>query len=67
MHYDTGLYHAQAIRWIEEYGVVPGLANLHSRFGYNSASFALSAFFSETWLIGRLITAWLDFCAAVRV
>ena len=44
MHYDTGLYHAQAIRWIEEYGVVPGLANLHSRFGYNSASFALSAF-----------------------
>ena len=53
MHYDTGLYHAQAIRWIEEYGVVPGLANLHSRFGYNSASFALSAFFSETWLIGQ--------------
>ena len=53
MHYDTGLYHAQAIRWIEEYGVVPGLANLPSRFGYNSASFALSAFFSETWLIGR--------------
>ena len=53
MHDDTGLYHAQAIRWIEEYGVVPGLANLHSRFGYNSASFALSAFFSETWLIGR--------------
>ena len=55
MHYDTGLYHAQAIRWIEEYGVVPGLANLHSRFGYNSASFALSAFFSETWLIGQQI------------
>lgn len=45
MHYDTGLYHAQAIRWIEEYGVVPGLANLHSRFGYNSAAFALCALF----------------------
>ncbi|MBQ7840775.1 MAG: hypothetical protein IJ390_09880 [Lachnospiraceae bacterium] len=45
MHYDTGLYHAQSIRWIEEYGVVPGLANLHSRFGYNSAAFALCAFF----------------------
>lgn len=25
--YDTGLYHAQAIRWVEEYGVVPGLGN----------------------------------------
>ena len=31
IHYDTGLYHAQSIRWIEEYGVVPGLGNLHSR------------------------------------
>lgn len=50
MHYDTGLYHAQAIRWIEEYGVVPGLANLHSRFGYNSASFALCALFGGAGL-----------------
>ena len=40
MHVDTGLYHAQAIRWIEEYGVVPGLGNLHSRFAYNSAAFS---------------------------
>lgn len=31
LHFDSGLYHAQAIRWIEEYGVVPGLANLHCR------------------------------------
>lgn len=45
MHYDTGLYHAQSIRWIEEYGVVPGLANLHNRFGYNSAAFALCALY----------------------
>lgn len=50
MHYDTGLYHAQAIRWIGEYGVVPGLANLHSRFGYNSASFALCALFGGAGL-----------------
>lgn len=45
-HYDTGLYHAQAIRWVEEYGVVKGLALLHCRFGYNSAAFPLSALFS---------------------
>ena len=45
MHFDTGLYHTQSIRWIEEYGVVPGLANLHSRFGYNSAAFALCALY----------------------
>ena len=50
MHYDTDLYHAQAIRWIEEYGVVRGLGNLHLRLGYNSASFALSALFSMSFL-----------------
>ena len=46
MHYDTGLYHAQAIRWIEEYGSVPGLANLHTRLGYNSSAFCLNALYS---------------------
>lgn len=57
MHYDSDLYHAQSIRWIEEYGVVPGLANLHNRFGYNSASFALSALFSMKWLLGTSVHA----------
>lgn len=54
MHVDTGLYHAQAIRWIEEYGVVPGLGNLHSRFAYNSAAFPLCAVYSMRWLGGSL-------------
>lgn len=53
MHFDTNLYHAQAIRWIEEYGVVSGLANLQSRFGYNSAEFALNALYSCKWCLGR--------------
>ncbi|WP_026523361.1 MULTISPECIES: LIC_10190 family membrane protein [unclassified Butyrivibrio] len=50
MHYDTDLYHAQAIRWIEEYGVIKGLGNLHLRLGYNSSSFALSALFSMSFM-----------------
>ena len=50
IHYDTGLYHAQSIRWIEEYGVVKGLGNLHCRLAYNSASFALSALYSMAFL-----------------
>ena len=50
IHYDTGLYHAQSIRWIEEYGVVPGLGNLHVRLAYNSAAFALSALYSFAFL-----------------
>lgn len=52
-HYDTSLYHAQAIRWIEEYGIVPGLGNLHNRFAYNSAFMPLQALFSLKWLLGQ--------------
>lgn len=48
---DTYIYHAQAIRWIEEYGVVPGLGNLHNRFAYNSAFLPLQALFSFSWLL----------------
>lgn len=65
MHVDTGLYHAQAIRWIEEYGVVPGLGNLHSRFAYNSAAFALCALFSMKWLFGEPMHAVQGFFALV--
>lgn len=53
IHYDTGLYHAQSIRWIEEYGVVRGLGNLHCRLAYNSSSFALSALYSMAFLGGQ--------------
>ncbi|MGL5260622.1 MAG: LIC_10190 family membrane protein [Lachnospiraceae bacterium] len=52
-HYDTGLYHAQSIRWIEEYGVVKGLGNLHNRLAYNSSFFSLQALFSFRFLIGK--------------
>jgi len=38
-HYDTGLYGAPAVRWIQTYPAVPGLANLHGRFGFNSSVF----------------------------
>lgn len=52
-HYDTALYHAQAIRWVEEYGVVKGLGNLHFRFAYNSAFIPLQALFSLKWLVSQ--------------
>lgn len=50
MHYDSDLYHAQSIRWIEEYGVVKGLGNIHVRFAYNSSFFALSALYSMSFI-----------------
>lgn len=52
-HYDTDLYHAQSIRWIEEYGIAPGLGNLHHRLAYNSAFFSLQALFSWRFILGR--------------
>lgn len=42
---DTGGYHAPMIEWIHAYAVVPGLANLNYRFGFNNSWFLLSAFF----------------------
>lgn len=50
-HVDTYVYHAQAIRWLEEFGVVPGLGNLHNRFAYNSAIMSLHALFSFSWFL----------------
>ncbi len=50
--YDTPNYHIPSIRWISEYGVVKGLANLHTRFAYNSAFLCLQALFSFRNLLG---------------
>jgi len=41
--WDAGLYHIQSIKWIEEFAVVPGLANLHGRFGFNPNIFTVFA------------------------
>ena len=49
-NYDTGLYHAQVIRWLETFGIVPGIANLHGRFAFSPAWFLPSALFSFPFL-----------------
>jgi len=41
--YDAGLYHLGVIRWISDYPIIPGLANLHDRFGFNSSYFLFEA------------------------
>ncbi|MBO4266328.1 MAG: hypothetical protein J5910_03985 [Lachnospiraceae bacterium] len=51
-HYDTGLYHAQSIHWLEDYGVIKGLGLLHVRFAYNSAYFPLCALYSMRDVMG---------------
>jgi hypothetical protein len=47
---DTGLYHAQCIKWINEYKVVPGLGNFHGRFAFNNHSFLVEALFSFSFM-----------------
>ncbi len=65
--YDTYLYHAQAIRWIEEYGVVKGLGNLHNRFAYNSAFFCLQALFSWRFTLNRSLHSLNCLVAAIFI
>jgi len=45
--YDTDLYHAQIIRWYNEYGTSPGLGNLHTRLAFNSSWLSLAALFDN--------------------
>ncbi|MFZ3078887.1 MAG: hypothetical protein WA109_04300 [Bellilinea sp.] len=47
---DTGIYHAQAIHWLEAYPAVSGLGNLHTRLAFNSSWLALNALFSLSFL-----------------
>ncbi len=62
-HTDTGIYHAQTIRWYEEYGLVKGLANLQQHFGYNSAYLGFASVFSMKWLLGRSLHVTTGFLA----
>ena len=64
---DTESYHIQSIKWIREYGSVPGLVNLHERFGFNSSWFSSVALFSwpgETGnfaLLNGVVSMWFCF------
>jgi hypothetical protein len=47
--YDTGFYHLQVMKWNAAYPVVPGLANLHLRFGYNNSVLLFGALTDALW------------------
>jgi hypothetical protein len=50
---DTGLYHYSVIRWLADFGTVPGIALLFSNFGFTSAWFAFAAPLNPTILAAR--------------
>ncbi|MET3873860.1 LIC_10190 family membrane protein [Puniceicoccus vermicola] len=41
--FDSGLYHLNSIRWLNEYPLIPGLGNLHGRLAFNSSFFTFVA------------------------
>ena len=47
INYDTGLYHLGSINYAHDFGTVPGLANVHDRFGFNSSLFSIAAVLSN--------------------
>jgi len=42
--YDSGLYHFNSIRWLNEYPIVLGLGNLHGRLAYNQSVLVFVAY-----------------------
>lgn len=52
---DPFIYHHANIMWNESYPIIPGLANLDEKFGFNSNYFLLLAMFSLRPLFGELI------------
>ena len=40
---DTGNYHIQATKWVQEMPIVFGLANIHTRFGFNNILYNFAA------------------------
>lgn len=67
IHTDTSLYHAQAIRWYEEYGIVKGLGNLQWHFAYNSSYFAFAALFSLKFVCGQSLHCTTGFITIVLI
>ena len=55
--FDAVNYHYQQTAWNEQFAVVPGLANLESRFGFNSNHLLLSALFAFTEQLGEPLYA----------
>jgi hypothetical protein len=51
--FDSYLYHINSILFNENYAAIPGLANLHDRYGFNSSSFVLNAAFSFSALYNQ--------------
>lgn len=62
-HSDTAYYHAPSIRWISEYGIVPGLGNLLSPLAVDYLWFQPAALFGFPFLLPHRLHALMGFTA----
>lgn len=62
---DMKLYYLQSIMWNETYPVIPGLGNIHGRFGFNSNILLLTSALSLNDIIGFRIYAILGLSMVV--
>jgi hypothetical protein len=54
-NFDTDMYHIPAVEWNRGFALVPGLANLHVRFGFNNSNFLYAALLEAgPWIDGSL-------------
>ena len=69
---DSGLYHFQSIRWVNEYPIVLGLGNLHWRLALNQSYFAflgllnIAPFWGKGYAAGGLFLWLLAFGSIVE-
>ncbi|MEO5947106.1 MAG: hypothetical protein ABIP79_09860 [Chitinophagaceae bacterium] len=56
---DTQIYHVQIIKWFNEYGTIPGIANLFPRYGLGSNWFNLISIFKMPFFNNNNYT-WLN-------
>ena len=70
---DSGLYHFQSIRWLNEYPLLMGLANIHWRFAFNQSYFGFLAllnfypFWGKGYATGGLFLLILSLSTVIEV
>ena len=71
---DTDSYHIQMVKWAQEYGTVPGIANLHLRYGFNSSWFLSIALLlpkikgvNHYMALNGLLSCWLSYYLLFKI
>jgi hypothetical protein len=54
-HYDTELYHLNAVKWASSYPAVPGIVNIHGRLAFNSSFHLFAALLSVGYWSNRTV------------